>query len=263
MSFTEIADIAKIVGAAVGVWGIIKGFGSFYMESSTTNEFDQLFKDKTKRKQMDIFMFWQDIVLAAICVFILPALYFKFFIPSVSVPIDYSFIFKKLYQVSALLFSLIFLILLIIATTLPFIKTNRNSLFCRITRYVGLFNMINFMFIYWVLFNIKIDINLFQTSKNTLVLIFLCIPLFMSFFYKYLNQQLRDRHQTQYLVESLSEEKIKELQLIHNFIIDDKRSVFHEKYKEEEGPFYVCDFSSKVYLKYSKIKTRKTSSSKM
>lgn len=78
MSFNEIINIAKIVGAAVGVWGIIKGFGSFYMESSTTNEFDQLFKDKTKRKQMDIFMFWQDIVLAAICVFILPALYFKF-----------------------------------------------------------------------------------------------------------------------------------------------------------------------------------------
>ncbi|MEK4571146.1 hypothetical protein NSS74_01185 [Bacillus sp. FSL E2-8868] len=255
MSFTEIADIAKIVGAAVGVWGIIKGFGSFYMESSTTNEFDQLFKDKTKRKQMDIFTFLQDIVLAAICVFILPALYFKFFIPSV--PIDYSFIFKKLYQASALLFSLIFLILLIIAATLPFIKTNRNSLFCRITRYVGLLNMINFMFIYWVLFNIKIDINLFQTSKNTLVLIAIFIPLFMSFFYKYLNQQLRDRHQTQYLVESLSEEKIKELQLIHNFIIDDKRSVFHEKYKEEDDTFYICDFSSKVYLKYSKMKTRK------
>ncbi|EOP21321.1 MULTISPECIES: hypothetical protein [Bacillus] len=259
MSFNEIINIAKIVGAAVGVWGIIKGFGSFYMESSTTNEFDQLFKDKTKRKQMDIFMFWQDIVLAAICVFILPALYFKIFIPSV--PIDYSFILKTLYQVSALLFSLIFLVLLIITATLPFIKPNRNSLFCRITRYVVLLNMINFMFIYWVLFNIKIDINLFQTSKNTFVLIAIFIPLFMSFFYQYLNQQLRDRHQTQYLVESLSEEKIKELQLIHNFIIDDKRSVFHEKYKEEEGPFYVCDFSSKVYLKYSKMKSRKSHSS--
>ncbi|EJQ61745.1 hypothetical protein EXW39_06690 [Bacillus mycoides] len=258
MSFTEVVDIAKIVGAVVGVWGIIKGFGSFYMESSTTNEFDQLFKDKTKRKQMDIFMFWQDIVLAAICVFILPALYFKIFIPNV--PIDYSFIFKTLYQVSALLFSLIFLILLIITATLPFIKPNKNNLFCRITRYVGLLNMINFMFIYWVLFNIKIDIGLFQTSKNTFILIAIFLPLFMSFFYKYLNQQLRDRHQTQYLVESLSEEKIKELQLIHNFIIDDKRSVLHEKYKEENGTFYVCDFSSKVYLKYSKMKTRKDSS---
>lgn len=261
MSFTEITDIAKIVGVAVGLWGIIKGFGSFYMESSTTNGFDQLFKDKTKRKQMNIFKFWQDIVLTAICVFILPALYFKFVIPSV--PIDYSFIFKKSYQVSALLFFLIFLILLIIASTLPFIKINRNSLFCRIIRYVGLFNMINFMFLYWLLFNIKLNSDLFQSPKNDFVLITIFIPLFMSFFYKYLNQQMREEHQTQYFVESLSEKDIKKLQLIHNFIIDDKRSVFHEKYKEVEGPFYVCDFSSKVYLKYSKIKTRKTSSSKM
>ncbi len=61
-------------------------------------------------------------------------------------------------------------------------------------------------------------------------------------------------------MEIISKEEIEKLQLIHNFIIDDKRSVFHERYKEEDEIFYVCDFSSKVYLKYSKMKTRKDSS---
>lgn len=258
MSFNEIADIVKIAGAAATVLGLVKVFASFCMESSISKEFDQLFKDKIKRKQINIFTYCQDIFLAAICIFIAPAFYFKFFIPN-TIP-NCSFILDPLYKTSFLLFFALFLILLPITVTLPFIKPNKNSLFCRITRYMTLVNMITFMFFYWRFFYINIDSNIMQTNKDALISIVIFIPLFMSFFYKYLNQQLRNKHKTQYLVETLSEEKITELQLIHNFIIDDKRSVFHEKSKEDDETFYVCDFSSKVYLKYSKVKARNTSS---
>ncbi|MBK5431661.1 hypothetical protein [Bacillus sp. TH25] len=256
MSFNEIADIAKIVGAAVGVLGIIKGFSNLYLEASTTEEFDQLFKDKTKRKQMDIFTFVQSIALSGIFVFILPALYFKFFIPRI--PNNYFLILKPLHKGIELSFYSLFLILVIITAILPFIKPKKYGLFCNAIRWLAILNMINFMIFYWAFFNI--NFNIIQNNKEDFILFVIFIPLFMSFFYKYLNQQLIDKHKTQYLVENLSEEQIEELELIHNFIFDDKRSVLHEKYKEEEGTFYVCDFSSKVYLKYSKMKTRKSSS---
>ncbi len=254
MSFNEIADMAKIAGAAVGVWGIIKGFGSFYMESSTTNEFDQLFKDKVTRKQINIFSFFQDILIIALSLFIVPASYFKFFMPNLIT--NYAFILEPLYKLSFILFTLLFLVLVPISL-LPK-KLFKTNWFTRSIKLLSVVHMFSFMFSYWCFFHVNIP----QSNKYNLILFTIVIPLSMSFFYKYLNQQLRDKHKTQYLVENLSEEKITGLKLIHNFIIDDKRSVFHEKYKEEEGPFYVCDFSSNVYLKYSKMKTRKASSHK-
>ncbi|WIG36136.1 hypothetical protein [Bacillus toyonensis] len=254
MSFNEIADMAKIAGAAVGGWGIIKGFGSFYMESSTTNEFDQLFKDKVTRKQINIFSFFQDILIIALSLFIVPASYFKFFMPNLIT--NYAFILEPLYKLSFILFTFLFLVLVPISL-LPK-KLFKTNWFTRSIKLLSIVHMFSFMFSYWCFFHVNIP----QSNKYNLILFTIVIPLSMSFFYKYLNQQLRDKHKTQYLVENLSEEKITGLKLIHNFIIDDKRSVFHEKYKEEEGPFYVCDFSSNVYLKYSKMKTRKASSHK-
>ncbi|EOV9526924.1 hypothetical protein ACE41A_09500 [Bacillus cytotoxicus] len=255
MSFTEIADIAKIVGVAVGVWGIIKGFGSFYMESSTANGFDQLFKDKLTRKQINIFSFCKDIFIIALSLFILPASYFKFFMPNLIT--NYGFILEPLYKLSFILFTLLFLILLPISLLAK--KNFKVNWFTRSIKWLSIIHMFSFMFSYWCFFHANIP----QSNKYNLMLVIIVIPLFMSFFYLYLNRQFNKTSQPQYLMEIISEEEIAKLQLIHNFIIDDKRSIFHEKYKEEEGPFYVCDFSSKVYLKYSKMKTRKTSSSKM
>lgn len=255
MSFTEIADIAKIVGAVVGVWGIIKGFSSFYMESSTANEFDQLFKDKVTRKQINIFSFCQDIFIIALSLFILPASYFKFFMPNLIT--NYAFILEPLYKLSFILFTLLFLILLPISL-LP-IKPFKINWFTQSIKWLSIIHMFSFMFSYWCFFHVNIP----QSNKYNLILFIIIIPLFMGFFYLYLNKQFNKNSPPQYLMEIISEEEIAKLQLIHNFIIDDKRSVFHEKFKEEDGPFYVCDFSSEVYLKYTKMKTRKTSSSKM
>ncbi|QKH09324.1 hypothetical protein FOC93_25955 [Bacillus cereus] len=255
MPFTEIADIAKIVGAAVGLWGIIKGFGSFYMESSTTNGFDQLFKDKVTRKQINIFSFCQDILIIALSIFIVPASYFKFFMPNLIT--NYAFILEPLYKLSYILVTLLFLILIPISL-LPK-KLLKVNWFNRSIKWLSIVHMFSFMFFYYCFFHV----NIFQSNNYDLIFITIVVPLFMSFFYLYLSKQFNKTSQPQYIMEIISKEEIEKLQLIHNFIIDDKRSVLHEKYKEEEGPFYVCDFSSEVYLKYTKMKTRKTSSSKM
>ncbi|KUH43708.1 hypothetical protein M2E15_5941 [Bacillus mycoides] len=236
MSFNEIADMAKIAGAAVGVWGIIKGFGSFYMESSTTNEFDQLFKDKVTQKQINIFSFFQDILIIALSLFIVPASYFKFFMPNLIT--NYAFILEPLYKLSFILFTLLFLVLVPISL-LPK-KLFKTNWFTRSIKLLSVVHMFSFMFSYWCFFHVNIP----QSNKYNLILFTIVIPLSMSFFYKYLNQQLRDKYKTQYLVENLSEEKITGLKLIHNFIIDDKRSVFHEKYKEDENKKSV--FTQKV-----------------
>lgn len=254
MSFTEIADMAKIAGAAVGVWGIVKGLGSFYMESSTANEFDQLFKDKVTRKQINIFSFCQDILIIALSIFIVPASYFKFFMPNLIT--NYPFILEPLYKLSYILVTLLFLILIPISL-LPK-KLLKANWFNRSIKWLSIIHMFSFMFFYWCFFHV----NITQSNKYNLILIAIIIPLFMSFFYLYLSKRFNKTSQPQYLMEIISEEKLSELQLIHNFIIDDKRSVFHEKNKQEDDTFYVCDFSSNVYLKYSKIKTRKASSHK-
>ncbi|PFZ72313.1 hypothetical protein COL82_26860 [Bacillus toyonensis] len=254
MSFTEIADMAKIAGAAVGVWGIVKGFGSFYMESSTTNEFDQLFKDKATRKQINTFTFCQDILIITMSIFIVPASYFKFFMPNLIT--NYAFILEPLYKLSFILFSLLFLILLPVSL-LPKFKLHKTNWFKRAIKWISIIHMLSFMFSYWCFFHVNIP----QSNKYNFILIAIVIPLFMSFFYLYLSKQFNKTSQPQYLMEIISEEELEKLQLIHTFIIDDKRSVFHEKYKENQEIFYVCDFSSKVYLKYSKLKSRKNHSS--
>ncbi|AQY41148.1 hypothetical protein P4V72_00080 [Bacillus thuringiensis] len=256
MSLNEMTNISKIILAVIGIWGILKGIGSFYIESSTTKEFDQLFKDKSTRKQINIFTYCQDILTFAISIFIIPACYVKFFMPNL-IP-NYTFILEPLYNLSFLLFFWLFFILLPMAL-LPQVKLNKASWFNRIIRLIAMIHMFSFMFSYWCFFHVNIP----QSNKYNFILIAIVIPLFMSFFYLYLSRRFNKTSQPQYLMEIISEEEIAKLQLIHNFIIDDKRSVFHERYKEEDEIFYVCDFSSKVYLKYSKMKIRKTSSTKM
>ncbi|HDX9658030.1 TPA: hypothetical protein ROY05_002663 [Bacillus toyonensis] len=256
MSLNEMTNISKIILAVIGIWGILKGIGSFYIESSTTKEFDQLFKDKSTRKQINIFTYCQDILTFAISLFIIPACYIKFFIPNLIT--NYTFILEPLYNLSFLLFFWLFFILLPIAL-LPQVKLNKNSLLNRIIKFIAIIHMFSFMFSYWCFFHVNIP----QSNKYNFILIAIIIPLFMSFFYLYLSKRFNKASQAQYLMEIVGEDKIKKLQLIHNFIIDDTRSVFHEKYKEEDETFYVCDFSSKVYLKYSKIKARKSSSTEM
>lgn len=174
MSFTEIVDIAKIVGAVVGVWGIIKGFGSFYMESSTANEFDQLFKDKVTRKQINIFSFCQDIFIISLSLFILPASYFRFFMPNLIT--NYAFILEPLYKLSFILFTLLFLILLPISL-LPK-KPFKINWFAQSIKWLSIIHMFSFMFSYWCFFHVNIP----QSNKYNLILFIIIIPLFMSFF---------------------------------------------------------------------------------
>ncbi|PGZ57869.1 hypothetical protein COE58_24290 [Bacillus cereus] len=251
MSFNEITDLSKIVGAVVGMLGILKVFGSFYMESSTINEFDQLFKDKV-RKQINIFPFFQNILIIALFLFIIPASYLKFFMPNLIT--NYAFILEPLYKISYIVVTLLFLILLPISL-LPK-KLLKANWFNRSIKWISMIHMFSVMFSYSYFFHVNIS----QSNKYDLILITIGIPLFMSFFYLYLSKQFNQTPQPQYLMEIINKEEIAKVKLIHNFIIDDKRSVFHEKYKEEDGTFYVCDFSSKVYLKYSKMKTRKNAS---
>ncbi|HFT2185057.1 hypothetical protein M3644_06155 [Bacillus cereus] len=76
-----------------------------------------------------------------------------------------------------------------------------------------------------------------------LILILACIQTPM-------NNLTRNKKPSQYIITIVAEEKLETL--IHGYTIDEKRTVcFVEGIKSDEV-FYVCDFSSKFFLKHTK-----------
>ncbi|MCX2829441.1 hypothetical protein ORL93_27795 [Bacillus sp. DHT2] len=76
-----------------------------------------------------------------------------------------------------------------------------------------------------------------------LILIFACIQTTM-------NNLTRNKKPSQYIINIVDEEKLESL--IHGYALDEKRTVcFVEGIKPDEV-FYVCDFSSKVFVKHTK-----------
>ncbi|PHB04902.1 hypothetical protein COE81_19715 [Bacillus wiedmannii] len=245
MSMNEITDLTKIIGVAIGIWGFFKSFALLYIEFSTSEGIDKLFKDKTKIKQLNILTFWQEVFLIALSIFIIPASYFKFFMPSLIS--DYSHIIEPIFNLSFVIFTFLFFILIPIAI-IPIERLNNFIAFNQIIKFTVIIHMFSFMFSYWCFFHINIS----KSDLVDFILISIYIPIFISIFYKYLGGKFQKHNQTEFFVEILSEDELKELELVHDFILNDKKSILHEKYKSRDETFYLCDFSSKVYLKYSK-----------
>ncbi|MFB6649635.1 hypothetical protein [Bacillus toyonensis] len=81
------------------------------------------------------------------------------------------------------------------------------------------------------------------------------IPIALTAFLMYVVNQTTEKKEILYLSRIVSEEYIKDLDLIHSHMVDDSRALLYDRYRSKEYVFYICDYSAKVYLEFLEVKS--------
>ncbi|ANV70803.1 MULTISPECIES: hypothetical protein [Bacillus cereus group] len=219
--------------------------GNKFIKIKSLTHIDKLFLDKSTNKSLQV---WQFIIAVVYALFVYNLLAHTFGsnFPN-SFDYDNSNSLHKTYFWSAWLF-IISLISLIVSRFLIKKFKHHNS-FVRIVCILILLNLITsviFYFFFYYEFVLK-SINLSS------ILIINTFPVILMYFYTITLTKITKEFPTSYLINLVSEDIFRSEKIIHGYMLDEKRTVcFLEKQSQEEV-FYVCDFSAKVYQKYTLI----------
>ncbi|MBJ8006245.1 hypothetical protein [Bacillus cereus] len=82
--------------------------------------------------------------------------------------------------------------------------------------------------------------------------IVIMFPLLITFLATYVFYKTTPKENNEVLCKIVTEEYIKELELIHSHMLNDGRALLYDKYRSKDKVFYICDYSSKVYLEFIK-----------
>jgi len=86
-------------------------------------------------------------------------------------------------------------------------------------------------------------------NKNVSALpVLISLPLIVNLIILYAAYKITPQKDNMPLSRIVSEDYIKELDLVHSHMLNDGRSVLYDKYRSKKEVFYICDYSSKVYL---------------
>lgn len=214
-------------------------FYQFRVKFKTFNEFDKLFLNKSEQKKLTDFQFLSDWLFLFFAMYLMPLIaFYQFEKPSNN---------WSLYLGT---FGLLFMIISICCFVPVFIYSFQKDLpikkYSRARKW-GLANMLlSLIWIYPISYLIVTEKN-----WNVLPAIILFALLYSLFLNLVANQTKKKFSTTEYLVDILTEEELKQTPLIHAYTIDDKKSVLYHGGDSSRKTFYVCDFSSKIYLRYT------------
>ncbi|KZE06273.1 hypothetical protein B4117_2151 [Bacillus mycoides] len=207
----------------------------------TINEIDQLFLEKTQQKNLQIWRF----IMGNI----------QFIILNISVTVLLYLVFES-FHIYANWIGIIAFVLLIIwgfFFTKILVSALRASKSKKInkTKFNDTFmsTMISGTFVHSILFSYSFFID--PSVKTIITALFFFIIVFH--LYSIIINKHKIKVQSEYSVSLVSEAKIKTEKLKHGYIIDNKRTVYFSEFYENTEVFFICDFDSKVYLKYTKI----------
>ncbi|MCD2332896.1 hypothetical protein [Bacillus cereus] len=96
------------------------------------------------------------------------------------------------------------------------------------------------------------------TNKNISTLpVLIALPLLVNLIIIYAAYKITPKKDNMPLSRIVSEDYIKELDLVHSHMLNDGRSVLYDKYRNKKTVFYICDYSSKVYLELIPVQNTK------
>lgn len=215
----------------------------FHLKFKTSNEFDKLFLSKAEQKKLNDFQFLSEWFLICSGIYILPMIMIGF--------IEMGDLSKK----HEYYLSTIGILAMYIALTFYFISITKYALHKKIpkekyrkAKKSAAINMLLSLSWIYPLSYLAIKKQAWLALTPTLLFCLLYSLLFTVIVFK-----TRSKNDIEYLIDVLNEDEIKGIALIHAYNIDDKRAVLYEGKDTFKNTFYMCDFSSKIYLKYSKV----------
>ncbi|PDZ12039.1 hypothetical protein CON70_08375 [Bacillus pseudomycoides] len=233
--------IGPIITLLVALIGNAIAFYQLHVKFKTFNEFDKMFLNKSEQKQLTDFQFLSEWLLLCFAMYIMPLVAFTQFGELPKKSAQYVGLFGLLIMMISIAFCVPFYIY---ATqkNLPKEKYSKARKLVFTNMILSLLGMYPISYLVasrkdWIAILTMILMGLLYSLILTLVTI----------------KIRKYPPRTEYLVDILTEEELKKNPLIHAYVIDDKKSVLYHGADLTKNTFYVCDFSSKIYLKYTKL----------
>ncbi|RWS44091.1 hypothetical protein EKA14_10185 [Bacillus mycoides] len=231
------------VALVSGLITLVYFIATRFIQVWATDEINKLFIDNVKLINLRVWDFLVAIILFTIT-FVVYALIFNFSFGEVD--ITTSGVPKTVYTWSMYLsfFSLFALLILE-----PFVE--------KIKKVTGTITIVLFMIFTSItnalLFSFIFNEIIYKKANLENIFITVLLPLLVVITYSFIIPKVHAQtSNVKYHIRMVSEGQIKIENLIHGYVIDEKKTICFPKESTNKDIFYLCDFSSKVYLKYEK-----------
>ncbi|MDI6529680.1 MULTISPECIES: hypothetical protein [Bacillus cereus group] len=239
-NFAKIATalVSATIALVSGVPFIIQKF----VQLSTTSQLDMLFIGKEQKKKLELIELFNVIFISTISVYFVPGLFI------------YAAFSDFIYDYAIILGSIGGIALLITAVTstnlFKAIKNTKN--FEEVKDYVhkqALYVFLSSIFWYYIILTVILNNGIWYEILGLGIV----TPILISGIFIYNTNKVQALENKKYSIRILTQDEIITLNLIHNYVIDEKRTLCTLANAPEDKLFYICDFSSEVYLEYTEI----------
>ncbi|PDY92630.1 hypothetical protein [Bacillus tropicus] len=245
-NFAKIATalVTATIALLSGIPFIIQKFVLLY----STNQLDMLFINKEQKKKLEVMELFSVIFISTLSIYLVPG--FFIYIAFIDYIYNHDIIFGSIAAIG--------LSITVLTSTKLFKITKNVDKSEKVTKDVrkqALYFLLSSMLWYYILLAIALDKGIWYEILGLGIL----LPLFISGIFIYNTNRVPALDTKKYSIRILTQDEIINLNLIHNYVIDDKKTLCTLANTPEDKIFYVCDFSSKVYLEYKEVgfKTKK------
>ncbi|MGG0293587.1 hypothetical protein ABEY30_18070 [Bacillus pacificus] len=209
---------------------------------SATSEFDMLFINKEQQKKIKLIDLSVLTIVATLSIYIIPGLFiYKVYSDFL---LKHHITFSIIAGVSLLIF--IDKIYQLSRTSLDVDSTQEAK---KRIKKLSIYMFLSSLGWYYITIIFCIENAAWLETSLFGVLAPLCISAYVIYPLKTIQWLERKK----YSVRILKQDEIDSIQLIHNYTIDEKRILCTAKDSRESDIFYVCDFSSEIYLEYKDV----------
>lgn len=248
MSTDKIFDIVKVIAPLLIFLGTLVGyFYNMYFKVKVIKDYDKIFFRKDEVQKINFMDSLFNYFLFIIGMYVAPATAFSI----IFTEYDWSYLKNLQYILTYILLiglivffiSFIFVCYIIgYSTADKKLKYRKRNLIITAISFVC--SAIFYYFLYYYLF--------FDTKVDKLTNTVILFPIVISIPYTHILNFYKKKITEKYFVQTIDKDELDKLHLIQSHMIDDNRSLVYEKNVLLEDTFYVCDFSSEVYLRYKK-----------
>ncbi|MED4653154.1 hypothetical protein [Bacillus pseudomycoides] len=249
-----VASITTVVSAFLLLF-------NHFITLTKTNDFDKLFFDKVKRAKLEILNFILGTLLITSCLYVGFSILIhvvghnafnsiRNISNTLSIEKDLVINFFLNTIKASFFLSLISMVLLYIVSC--FNEVQKHTI--KYSTYFVFGHIILGLPFYCSLF----DSVIFHNTETNLIEFLITYPILSAMICTFIILQRNRLNQPKFLITIVPEEEIKDKKIIHKYVIDDKKILCSIEPNDNDNVFYVCDFSSQVYLKYERVKSNRS-----
>ncbi|HDR6284787.1 hypothetical protein COD78_10820 [Bacillus cereus] len=236
----DLFNILKGLGGLAATLTFLIVIYQFVLKYRTTNEFDKLFISKAEREKQNDFKFIMEALL----------IFFAFYLYPLLAISQFTTLSKS--DANAMTGWITVFVTLSSVMFMPVVyyagKKDIPEKKYTLIKIIGIVNAL--LSLLWYIPGLLV----ITTYKSwSLLSVILPLVLLYSIFLMKSVYKTRSTSLDKYIVTTINEDELSKINLIHSYVIDENRTVLYENSATSEETFYVCDFSSEVYLKYKKL----------